>query len=74
MQPRKLLRRTSPKVGKKRALLANNVTREFGLFFHNSAGLVDISVLRGLTERTPTPTVGEYKNIADFFNQVFSNA
>lgn len=75
MQPRKLLRRASPKAGKKGALLANNVTREFGLFFGNSAGLVDISAVQGLTTRTRPSFVQDfesYESFLDVFDRIIA--
>lgn len=68
MQPRKLLKRASPKAGKKGALLANNATRKFGLFFGNSAGLVDISAVQGLTTRTNNGCVLDFKNHESFLD------
>ena len=67
MQPRKLLRRTSPKAGKKRAQLANSVTRKFGLFFRNSAGIIDARELDKMQTRC-TAGGGDYIPDFDFGN------
>lgn len=74
MQPRKLLRRHSPKRAK-RALLANNVTREFGQFCYNSVSVVDTSILQGLTTRTRSSRVRDFENYTAFldtFDQIIA--
>jgi hypothetical protein len=69
MQPRKLLRRTNPKAGKKRVLLANNVTRKFGLFWRTASKTLQSWEICALDEMQPRASgaIGDYTPTVEFW-------